>query len=516
MILDDGTTGPALAQRYRLGAVLGEGAVGVVYAAVDETLGCDVAIKLVRRERAAEPSIVERAWREARACARINHTNIVRVSDVGTTADGLPFVVMEPLAGESLADRIARSGPLDVGVAIDVHMQLLDALAAAHAAGVLHRDIKPANVFLVPLASGVLVKLLDFGLALLASDESSPKLTATGLVVGSLAYLAPERLLGAPADERADVYAVGACLYESLTGEPAFHGLNPSVVRARILAGRARPIERDVGEASIAVVERALAVDPGARFASAAAMREALASARAGERRAPDELALASPPPAGRIEAVAAPLPSTTDARPPRPSDAAPDPEHAPPAKAIAVEAPASPSKRPRDAVPPRRWPLAVAFGALALVVVSAVFWGWRSIGAAPARDPVSAAAPRAQRPLVSGAEDGLTVAAPELDDGERRTRPAARLEPPAEAIAPAAPLAAVSDEPTRAVARTPSPALLASGARRVREPRPEPSGPAEPSSATATSATSATEATEATQATLRQLEEPLVPRWDR
>jgi serine/threonine-protein kinase len=269
-------SGTVLGERYRLLRPLGEGGAGIVYAATDERIGAEVAVKVVRGSARRDEITLARFHREARAAGKLGHPNIVRVTDFGTNAGGSPYVVMERLDGETLEARIQRDGRLDAATAMDVHVQLADALAAAHAAGVLHRDVKPANVFLTQLATGkVLVKLLDFGLAELYQEPGSVRLTERGLLVGSLAYLAPERVLGAAADEQSDVYGIGASLYESLTGSLPFAAPNPMMTRAKILAGEL-PVLDGVPDALAAVVRSCLARDPAERTKTAADVRRAL------------------------------------------------------------------------------------------------------------------------------------------------------------------------------------------------------------------------------------------------
>jgi tRNA A-37 threonylcarbamoyl transferase component Bud32 len=476
-MVDESNAAPAvigsrLAHRYTLREVLGEGAAGIVYAATDDHLGREVAIKIVRRTHAGDPSMIERAKREARACARIGHANIVSVSDVGTTDDGLPFAVMERLEGESLAARIARKGRLAVDEACDIHLQLLDALVAAHAAGVLHRDVKPANVFVVPLASGVLVKLLDFGLASLVADEGSPKLTTTGIVVGSLAYLAPERLLGAEADARGELYSAGASLYESLSGDAAFHGINPLVVRGRILAGSARSIAElrsDVSPALAAVVERALARSPDERFASCAEMRDALAAARRGSSVA------------DAIEVREVPDPVVDR----------PAPEQRP--------APRSPS------VPRARLVPAAVLVALLCVLSGALVWS--AFGEDDGEQGAAALPPR-----TSPAASAIVVSAPEPERELVAVEGAPELQPEHASVerAPEPPRELAAVEPTRAL---PEPASR-------REPVPRRTPPPLEASAPAPSVTAGDERpaapVEETTRMLERLEQPLTPDWAR
>lgn len=269
-------SGTVLGERYRLLRPLGEGGAGIVYAAIDERIGAEVAIKVVRGSARRDEITLARFHREAKAAGKLGHPNIVRVTDFGKSSTGSPYVVMERLDGETLEARIQRLGKLDPATAIDVHVQLADALAAAHAAGVLHRDVKPANVFLTQLATGkVLVKLLDFGLAELYQEPTSVRLTERGLLVGSLAYLAPERILGAAADEQSDVYGIGASLHESLTGELPFSAPNPMMMRARILAGEVTPLE-EVPAALAVVTRECLAREPKERIGTAAEVRRRL------------------------------------------------------------------------------------------------------------------------------------------------------------------------------------------------------------------------------------------------
>ncbi len=267
-------SGKRLGDRYRLLHPLGAGAAGVVYAALDERLGAEVAIKRTRGAARADGTTLARLRLEAQAAGRIGHPNIVRVTDFGTDDEGSPFVVMEQLTGTTLADRIAAGPPLDLHTVLEIFVQLSDAVAAAHAAGVLHRDIKPGNVFVTSLATGKpLVKLVDFGLAELQEGDLSPRLTGQGLLVGSLGYLAPERLVGAEASVQSDVYALGVSLFESLTGELPFVAANATLLRAKILRGEASTLDAirpELGPEIAALASAAMAREPEARIASAA------------------------------------------------------------------------------------------------------------------------------------------------------------------------------------------------------------------------------------------------------
>jgi eukaryotic-like serine/threonine-protein kinase len=208
---------------YVIGRKLGEGGMGVVYAARDERLERPVALKTMSTMSSLAPDETarKRFWREARAAASVNHPNICQIYEIGEH-DGELFIAMELLEGEPLSERLRR-GPMNVADSVPIGLGMLAALAALHARGIIHRDLKPANVFLTPLG----VKLLDFGLArpqmetLIGPGEG---LTRTGLVMGTPRYMAPEQITGDPVDARTDLFAVGAILFEMLAGRPAFGG----------------------------------------------------------------------------------------------------------------------------------------------------------------------------------------------------------------------------------------------------------------------------------------------------
>lgn len=288
-----------LAGRYRLEHLLAEGGMGEVWRAHDQLLERDVAVKLLRSPLAADAVVAERFRREAKAAASLQHPNMANVFDF-IEEDGRPGIVMELVDGETLADLIAREAPLSLRSVNAIAGQVLDALAAAHAAGVIHRDVKPPNVMLEK--SGI-VKMTDFGIAR-ALGEST--LTETGMVLGSVHYVAPEQLRGEPPVPQSDLYAVGVMLYEMLTRCRPFDGDTPIATALRRLNEDPVPpgIHRaDLPQAVEAVVMRSLARDPEARFANAAAMRQALATSLRG---APEAPSTAARPAAGapRIDAT--------------------------------------------------------------------------------------------------------------------------------------------------------------------------------------------------------------------
>ena len=264
-----------LAGRYELGVVLGRGATGVVYRGRDRVLCRDVAIKLLYNDLAGQQETSTRFRREAQLAARIHHPHAVAIFDTGVH-EGRQFIVMECLSGETLAKRIAEQ-PLSLDDVQTIGLQLLGALDAAHQCGVIHRDIKPANLLLTSTGG---VKVADFGIA---TDADRLALTSVGFVVGTIAYLAPERLRGNPATAQSDIYAAGIVLYEMLTGRKPFTGDTPAVMLNQISNGSPIDISSlrpDIDPALARVVMRALEREPDARYASAAAMAEALEKSR--------------------------------------------------------------------------------------------------------------------------------------------------------------------------------------------------------------------------------------------
>jgi eukaryotic-like serine/threonine-protein kinase len=215
--------------RYRIDELIGEGGMGKVYLAEHIEIGKRVAVKVLHPSYSRMPDLVERFRREARAASKIGHPHIVDVTDSGTTEDGSVYFVMEYLEGVELGAVIEREGALDMSRALRVATQICRALSAAHAAGIIHRDLKPENVFLTIRDGGAdFVKVLDFGIANTTEAEEARdrRLTSPGMAMGTPEYMAPEQAAGRPADERCDVYALGAICYEMLTGVPPYQGDN--------------------------------------------------------------------------------------------------------------------------------------------------------------------------------------------------------------------------------------------------------------------------------------------------
>jgi eukaryotic-like serine/threonine-protein kinase len=301
-----------LAARYRLDELIATGGMGSVFRATDEHLGRPVAIKVLKRVLADDPMFVERFRREARAAAVVNHPNVARVFDYGERGSE-PFIVMELVEGETLAERIARQGRLPWREAFAIAEQVASALAAAHAHGVVHRDVKPANILVD--ADGH-VKVTDFGIARAAQATT---LTRPGMVLGSANYVAPEQAQDNPVTPAADLYSLGCMLFEAVTGSTPYQGPNAvAIATQHVSAPVPDPRERvpDLPARAAALVMRSLRKQPDERFPSGEAMAAALADARAGDqvpRPRPDDATVALPAvaPGSRTTVLPGPGPAT-------------------------------------------------------------------------------------------------------------------------------------------------------------------------------------------------------------
>ena len=274
--------------RYKIERKIGEGGMGIVYAARDERLDRTVALKTIRGE--IDDTSRKRLWREARAAAGISHPNICQLYEVEETDDGL-VMAMELLAGEPLGARVSR-GPLSPADTSAIALQVLDALDALHSRGVIHRDLKPSNLFLTPHG----VKLLDFGLARPISSsfaaDSATRLTEAGAIVGTPNYMAPEQVRGEALDSRADLFALSAMLFEMLSGKVAFDGATMIDVLHAVLHEQPPALS---GGATVAgldrVIHKGLQKQAADRYESAtimaAAIREAIADRDSAELTAP-------------------------------------------------------------------------------------------------------------------------------------------------------------------------------------------------------------------------------------
>jgi serine/threonine-protein kinase len=270
--------GRRLADRYVLEEPVDAGGMAEVWRARDDVLGRPVAVKILHDNLARDPGFLERFRREAVAAARLSHPSVVRVFDTGVD-QGVCFIVMELFEGPNLADILTERGHLDPPEAAAIAEGILDALAHAHAEGVVHRDIKPGNVLVGP---GGTVKVTDFGIAKAAFAGD---ITTTGKLLGTALYLAPEQVADQPADHRADLYAVGIVLYEMLAGRPPFKAETDLATATMRLTQDPRPpgaLRAGIPRSLEGVVMRALARDPDERFQTAEEMRAALGRAAGG------------------------------------------------------------------------------------------------------------------------------------------------------------------------------------------------------------------------------------------
>jgi serine/threonine protein kinase len=379
-----------LAGRYELQRVIGNGGMATVHRAWDHRLDRPVAIKVLAPPLASDPVVRRRFAAEANAAARIAHRNVVTIFDTDE-ADGDPFIVMECLSGVTVSAEMSQ-GPLPDERVRAIGLQALAGLRAAHDLGIVHRDIKPSNLLIGPDGE---IEIADFGIA---KSVSGADYTATGDVIGSVAYMAPERLEGRHATFRSDLYSLGVVLYEAAAGHKPFAGDTPAAVAHAVVAKPAESLRSGRPELDAeltAAIERAMERDPSERFGSAAEMSEAL-------RRPELERTV--------VAAAAAPKPDATkvfpvarDASPPltkpRPRRQAPR---------------ARPADSGRPAVNRRGWAL-VALVAVAVLLVAAIVW---KPGAAPTNAPPKPA---------HSAPPSTALIPPQLDDALKRLEQAVR-----------------------------------------------------------------------------------------
>jgi hypothetical protein len=308
---------------FQITALLGEGGMGKVYVAQHPTLARKSAIKVLHADQARDPVALSRFFTEAKAADAIRHPNIVEIYDYGTLADGAPYIAMEYLAGETLADRLLR-GPVPLGDALDVIIQAASALGAAHRKEVLHRDLKPDNLFLVtdPERPGkVRVKIVDFGIAKLQNDLTDVShRTRTGALIGTPLYMSPEQCLGIrDIGPQSDLYALGVIAYEILCGRAPFEAeavgaLINMHVNEPVLAPR--KLNPRLPRALEALLFKVLAKVPETRPAGMAELEAELEKVRGGIERTSPELLATMPErrPSRPLEAVTVPAASVTGA----------------------------------------------------------------------------------------------------------------------------------------------------------------------------------------------------------
>src|SRR6188768_2968111 len=276
--------GQVIDNKYRVERLVGRGGMGSVFQATHLGIGRRVALKVLELSGAPALEVVTRFEREAQAAARIGNDHFLDIFDFGSLPDGSRFIVCEFLDGETLASRLERQ-PMTPSELVPIARQLLNGLAAAHAAGVVHRDLKPDNVFLLRHKAGWadFVKIIDFGISKFqatSGDESGMRMTATGVVMGTPFYLSPEQARGGPdIDHRSDVYSVGVILYEAVTGRVPFQAQNFNELIFKIVLEEAPPpytiaegVDRDFSD----IISKAMARDPRTRYQSAAELAAAI------------------------------------------------------------------------------------------------------------------------------------------------------------------------------------------------------------------------------------------------
>jgi serine/threonine-protein kinase len=402
---------------YQIVRTLGAGAFGVVYEALRQPLGKRVALKVLRPALAAQAGVAQRFLREAQMTAQLRHPHVVETFDVGSHA-GSPYLAMEFLEGEALAQRIAREGRLAPEAVVDVMLPVLSAMATVHDAGVVHRDLKPENIFLVRTRGGQAhPKVLDFGIAKAGGDEKAMALTRTATVLGTPYYMSPEQAHESKhIDARSDQWALGVIVYECLTGVRPFTGTSLLEVFGKIASGRLAPLAEAAPAtpaALVAVVDRMLQVAPAARFDDVRAVGRALLplASDAAQTRWRDEFS-GAPDGSPWVAAPAASRPSLAGTLAPRESlspSAARAPAWRVPAIAasivlVAIAALVALRPSPPPASPPHARPAAMPVAA-------------PPVAAAPVAAPVAAAlAPDAAAPAA-------VVAQPVAEPPRRRTR---------------------------------------------------------------------------------------------
>ncbi len=267
--------------KYRVVSVIGQGGMGTVFEAQHLSIGRMVALKVLKPENAQKPDAVARLRHEARVVSQLGHPNICEVFDIGQLEDGTPYLVMERLRGQTLTQRTEAGPQLSVAEVVEIGVQVLAGLDTAHRRNVIHRDMKPDNIFLAERASGMVAKILDFGISKATVPEEQPHhLTRTGMVMGTPYYMAPEQAMGERAlDGRVDVWGTGVCLFEALTGARPFVAKNYNALLVQILTAplpNILELRRDVPPGLATVIAHALEKRRENRYQSARELADGL------------------------------------------------------------------------------------------------------------------------------------------------------------------------------------------------------------------------------------------------
>jgi serine/threonine-protein kinase len=457
--------GRVIGDKYGVTGLIGEGGMGAVYEAEHLAIGRMVAVKVLHPKHAQKREAITRLQHEARVVGTIGHPNICQVYDMGRLDDGSPYLVMERLHGETLAERIQRQGPVPYPALFDVMLQVLNALGAAHQKGIIHRDLKPDNIFLAqPSAGGPeLAKLLDFGISKAqTSDETSMRLTRTGMVMGTPYYMAPEQARGERSlDQRVDLWAVGVLIYEGLSGRRPFLARNYNALLVQILTTRHRSVNELVPGLPAALsllVDKALSKMREDRFQNAAEFQDALlrlqGSTSSGTvvlygRRASDRKEGSAPPSTDRMpsnvpvaRASAPPAPAVATLQGPRPMPAGAQP-HPPRSSQNVARVSGGPEARPSRPIEER---------ASAPVVESSK----HASKPAPSSAPVGRVAKEARRsnrgsaPRSSNPSRAADAVLPSSRSGPVSSPPRPVSRPPGPVSSPPRPAARASSAPPR------------------------------------------------------------------
>ncbi len=295
--------------QYKIVRLLGQGGMASVYEAEHKLLGRKVAIKVLQKDLASYPEVVERFFQEARVVNQIRHPNILDITDFGeATDDTPPFMVMELLEGKDLAHIVTEKAPLDPEYIVEVGTQICEAMAAVHEAGVVHRDLKPDNIMLLAPEYRT-IKLLDFGIVKFLATDKAFLRTATGQTLGTPEYMAPEQVRGRQVDARTDIYALGIILYEMATGTTPFEGYNLAEVFQKQLTGVPEPpskvLQRPFDPALEKVILTCLEKAPENRYQSMLELAEALKSTQKSMRLSAPNLEAAAGKPSHRAAWIA-------------------------------------------------------------------------------------------------------------------------------------------------------------------------------------------------------------------
>jgi len=509
----DLSAGQIVAEKYRIDDVIGVGGMGVVLAATHIELDQRVAIKMLRD---ASPEAVARFRREARLIVRLKSAHVARVFDIGVLDDDTPYIVMELLDGEDLARRVGKGNRVAVEQAVDWVLEACEAIAEAHALGMVHRDLKPANLFLARGPGGTeTVKVLDFGISKSLDERDGTGLTNEGMALGSPGYMSPEQMTSSrDVDVRSDVYSIGAILYRLTSGQSPYKGESFMNVLAAMADGPPPSLGTVVPDAPpefIAIVDRCLAHDPAQRPANLAELADALApfgsrAARSSAERiaatlgvrAPSGPSLSRSHPASSSPTTAASpafsVPVAAAATPPLGPATLPLSTAPPPTRALEVTVsspltprtaavdpggipglppssdamwPAHPAPMPGHVAPGRK-PVGAShrqaiLGALALLALLAGTLAWASFRSVPTEavaEPQAPPQPSAPLPLPATAAPPATLLSTSV------VTPPATAPIPVTAVAPA-----VTDTPPRPPTKRPRPAETA--ASRSKPPRP-------------------------------------------